>query len=206
MNISDSVSQTVCYRENMFPSMMNKRPYKCKYCSGTYETRGNLDTHLLTHAGIKQHSCSECSKQFSQKAQLDIHIRRVHLKIKPHKCGACTLSFSTRSELKLHLGTHDKPKSYPCPLCPAAFVQKVTLTKHISSQHAGKPIYYTARHFLLKAKPLQHQRYLLVLSNKVSIEDCHEAFNDHCISFWLLEMQRDHPAMYTLSPLMANLG
>ncbi len=115
--------------------------YKCPHCYAVLKNKTGLNSHLLTHAGIKEFSCSICSRQFSQKAGLDIHMRRIHLDIKPHKCNYCSLTFATPSELKLHRGTHDNPTSFPCPLCPAAFVQKGTLLSHLNSgKHAGKTV------------------------------------------------------------------
>ena len=113
--------------------------HKCALCRGTFQGRGNLIAHLLTHTRIKEYSCSKCSKQFTQKSTLEVHMRSVHLKIKPHKCSVCSSTFSQLTALKGHLATHDKKKSYPCPLCPAAFGSKVEVSRHVDSvKHAGK--------------------------------------------------------------------
>ncbi len=125
----------------MFPSILHDKQYKCRHCRGTFAEKQHLDNHLITHTGLKPHSCSKCSKEFTQKGALNVHMRRVHHRIKSHNCALCSSAFSSGIELKQHLGTHDKPMSYPCPLCPAAFVQKVTLTQHIDSVHSGKAIF-----------------------------------------------------------------
>ncbi len=113
--------------------------HKCPLCMGIFKGRPSLNTHLLTHTRVKEYSCSKCSKQFTQKSTLEVHVKSVHLKIKPYKCSVCNSTFSQSTALKGHLVTHDKKKSYPCPLCPAVFGSKVEVSRHLNSaKHAGK--------------------------------------------------------------------
>ena len=119
--------------------MDKKYIYKCPRCSSTFKDKTGLNKHSLTHAGIKQYSCLECSKHFTQKGSLDHHMRSIHLKIKTHKCSVCTSVFPSEESLGKPLKIHRKCKNYTCPLCPAAFIHKGALKNHLdSAKHKGK--------------------------------------------------------------------
>jgi hypothetical protein len=49
---------------------------------------------------------------------------------KPHTCHHCTKSFSTKSKLVVHIRVHTGDKPYTCDLCMKSFSQKNSLVEH----------------------------------------------------------------------------
>lgn len=77
-----------------------------------------------------------CSKQFSVKADLDLHTP-IHSDVKVRQCKLCGKQFSRVSSLSIHMKTHNtKVKDkIPCTICSASFSKKPQLWKHIRDSH-----------------------------------------------------------------------
>lgn len=52
-----------------------ERPFKCDYCTSTFNQKEALMIHLQRHTGAKPHSCQYCNAKFTQKGNLKIHIK-----------------------------------------------------------------------------------------------------------------------------------
>uniref|UniRef100_A0A668AA62 Sal-like protein 1 n=1 Tax=Myripristis murdjan TaxID=586833 RepID=A0A668AA62_9TELE len=56
-----------------------ERPYRCKVCSRTFTTKGNLKTHQSVHRSTlslrAQHSCPICQRKFTNAVVLQQHVR-----------------------------------------------------------------------------------------------------------------------------------
>lgn len=67
---------------------------------------GDVEKHIgSTHEKRRTFKCENCSKEFSDKSNLNTHLR-THSKEKPFKCPTCGQYFSTKGNLKDHENRH----------------------------------------------------------------------------------------------------
>lgn len=88
------------------------------------------------HSGVC-YDCTFCGKGFTRKAELNIHIKAVHLKHQLEQrfvCQYCNKDFPFMKYLKRHLRVHSNdmqvPQPYKCTACNAAFNTKSALNVH----------------------------------------------------------------------------
>lgn len=88
------------------------------------------------HSGVC-YDCTFCGKGFTRKAELNIHIKAVHLKHQLEQrfvCQYCNKDFPFMKYLKRHLRVHSNdvqvPHPYKCTACNAAFNTKSALNVH----------------------------------------------------------------------------
>ncbi|XP_035230532.1 gastrula zinc finger protein XlCGF28.1-like [Stegodyphus dumicola] len=88
-------------------------PFTCEHCGKNFNRRGNLNTHLRVHTGLRPFQCQLCGKTFSMKHHLNDH-KRTHTKERPFKCNYCMAAFATKSRLKSHVcARHGCKGMYP---------------------------------------------------------------------------------------------
>ena len=92
---------------------------------GPSKTKGNLCVqcnkyfqqirkHMLCHSGQKPYSCKECTMCFSQKSNLNRHIKSVHT-INWVPCPYCMKPFKRNDKRKIHIKKNhpDQPSNNP---------------------------------------------------------------------------------------------
>ena len=135
---------------------------KCEYCP--YEVRMAGKTVSMSNYSLKKHirskhhnsvppanarklmECSHCEKegitrQFSEKAYLNSHIRKVHT---PETCMICGLTVKMLDRHMKNKHTADAEKRFHCEDCGKAFSIKHTLRAHRDSLHLG--VQFTCRY------------------------------------------------------------
>uniref|UniRef100_A0A8C5FNX7 C2H2-type domain-containing protein n=1 Tax=Gadus morhua TaxID=8049 RepID=A0A8C5FNX7_GADMO len=103
-------------KANMMRTHNDEKPYKCDQCTRGFSRKGHLKIHLRTHSGEKPYKCDQCPKRFSRTSSLKIHMR-THSGEKPYKCDQCPKRFSQNNILKNHMRTHSWEKPYKCDQC-----------------------------------------------------------------------------------------
>ena len=113
----------------------------------TFSRADSLQSHVLTHTGVKKHKGKSCEKTFSQaenqshdnvnmgkkmyecrdysklcntNSELNIHVR-INTGEKRYKCKDCDRTFSQASNIKTHVVTHTGLKMHKCKVCDKSF-------------------------------------------------------------------------------------
>lgn len=108
----------------------SEKRHFCQYCPARFHTKGKLSRHMLGHLPEKSFSCpiAGCASKFSQKYNVNAHIKHVHSGIKPPP---------RRS--KNSLGIKPKTKhctiAHVCTICGLSFQRSNKLKEHIISEH-----------------------------------------------------------------------
>jgi KRAB domain-containing zinc finger protein len=118
-----------------------ERPYACTECAMKFSEMASLRVHYRYKHTLKQpYSCAigACEKMFATMDQAEMHKQRVHEKVPVEfRCEQCDHVFTSASNLSTHRRTHTGERPYSCTECAMKFVQKVTLQRHYSRQHAS---------------------------------------------------------------------
>lgn len=85
------------------------RTKQCTECSMYFKTTSQLNQHMVTHSGQRNHSCPMCGKMFVQRHNMLAHYR-IHTSsgcentsLKRHICHECNAVFSRPSHLQTHM-------------------------------------------------------------------------------------------------------
>merc|ERR1711964_524074 len=111
------------------------RSHTCSECDMSFIRKSYLNSHMVTHTGIKPLICKECGLAFSQSSNLHTHTK-MHTEGKP-TCVECNKSFSSKQYLEVHMmKTHSGIKPHSSSECGKSFVCKSHLNSHMVT-HSG---------------------------------------------------------------------
>ncbi|XP_059054684.1 zinc finger protein 180-like isoform X2 [Achroia grisella] len=121
--------------------------FECHNCGKCYKSMHTFKNHMKLKVCKKLNRkltepkliCDFCSKKYSNKQTLVVHIKIEHEKGKAHVCSWCDKRFSAESRLKAHTVTHTGEKNYSCDLCHRRFVTKESLLIHTRTHTGEKP-------------------------------------------------------------------
>lgn len=118
--------------------------HQCPRCPRVFLHVENYLRHLKIH---KLFLCLQCGKTFTQKKNLNRHIRG-HMGIRPFQCTVCLKTFTAKSTLQDHLNIHSGDRPYKCHCCDMDFKHKSALKKHLTSVHGRSSAEKLPRHDL----------------------------------------------------------
>ncbi|XP_061397840.1 zinc finger protein 709-like [Musca vetustissima] len=109
--------------------------FLCDICSKTFSNKYSLKMHIQRHTGdiLK---CSYCEKEFVTAKDLRIHIR-FHTREFPFKCEQCSQTFAIKTHYDQHRKKHEGVR-YRCQVCDKEFGHMFSLRQH-SFKHRGYP-------------------------------------------------------------------
>ena len=95
---------------------------------------------MITHTGEKYHLCNQYDKSFSQKSNLNVHMKS-HTGEENHPCNLCSKSFSQKQNLIRHMIIHTGEKNHSCNQCDKNFACKSSLIRHMTIHTREKIIH-----------------------------------------------------------------
>ena len=135
--------------------ILQKNVFKNWKTKNTSQNSCNI-MRLRYQTGEKPFICpySNCDKRFTEKGNLNTHIR-IHTGEKTYKCEFpdCGKTFTTQGHLKDHTRRHNNERykeninrPYVCPSCGAAFLRSGTLKVHIRKHTGERPYICSQEH------------------------------------------------------------
>ncbi|XP_053561552.1 zinc finger protein 570 [Bombina bombina] len=113
-------------------------PYTCSECGKNYSDKAYLVKHQRMHTGVSLFKCSWCCKCFTQRASLSRH-ERTHAMERPIECEDCGKCFTDTSTLSKHQRIHTGEKPYKCSECGKTFSITTYLIVHQRTHTGEKP-------------------------------------------------------------------
>ena len=86
--------------------------FQCSQCSKRFGGKSELEKHMQTHdtANFFKATCSFCGKKAKTSESLDKHVKRFHIKEFVHQCSECPKTFRYPNELKKHKQSRHETK------------------------------------------------------------------------------------------------
>lgn len=112
-------------------------------CNKKMTKRHELFDHMLFHSEPERLSCQFCEKLYSDRKNLNAHLKRKHgtEDDKKWQCDVCKKRFMEYEPMKMHLMTHlsaetrESLKTHLCNECGQTFLHKNVLQSHIKYVH-----------------------------------------------------------------------
>jgi len=121
--------------QNAILDVQEKMGFDCNRCEKEFSDKSNLSRHIRSqHEGVT-FACNLCDYKAKQSTNLNYHKKAKHSDCNPFECPNCRKTFSDRSNLQRHIKSQHEGVVYPCNVCDYKAKQTTQLKAHIKSKH-----------------------------------------------------------------------
>ena len=117
----------------------------CTLCRRSFRRKEHLCHHISCHQNMQLHQCGQCSKGFTARSMLQLHLSRTHGGKTEYVCRPCFMEFADAATFAQHENHHKQcDVQYACPLCAFTADDRLALVKH-GFVHFGLRVVTTAK-------------------------------------------------------------
>uniref|UniRef100_A0A034VEX1 Transcriptional repressor CTCF n=1 Tax=Bactrocera dorsalis TaxID=27457 RepID=A0A034VEX1_BACDO len=118
-----------------------EKPYECDICKSRFTQSNSLKSHKLIHSVDDKpvFQCALCPTTCSRKADLRIHVQKLHHSDHPIPCTRCGKELPDRYSYKMHVKTHEGERCYSCDQCNYKSISMRNLEMHKQIHSDVKP-------------------------------------------------------------------
>lgn len=116
-------------------------PYKCKKCDLWFRYKSKFDEHRLIHVPSAKFQCTDCTKFFKRRGDLNYHRKTSHpdgMSMTILRCNyqACDFVSKDKKNMSQHKARkHGPPKNCPKVGCDFTFTYHNQLSRHLKKKH-----------------------------------------------------------------------
>ncbi|XP_033753447.1 flocculation protein FLO11-like isoform X2 [Pecten maximus] len=112
---------------------------KCPECDFVTSKMYVMIRHRQSHS-VQTFKCSRCPKSYTNKSQLDKHVRFKHTGQGHLVCDLCGRKYTSNTGLRMHKqSVHEHRYNYQCEICDKKFMHLSHYKGHVSSHYSVKP-------------------------------------------------------------------
>ncbi|CAL1274678.1 unnamed protein product [Larinioides sclopetarius] len=145
-HICDKTFTRKLYLQTHYLTHLGIKPYRCHICNKSFAKKCALTIHSLIHSQIRKYSCNNCEKSFLRKSDLQKHIL-IHTEQKSYICKVCQKGFNHQNNLRRHRFIHSNKKLHVCPICDKGFSDKISLLSHTKIHLKPAKVYNSSYKF-----------------------------------------------------------
>jgi uncharacterized Zn-finger protein len=84
-----------------------ERPFKCRWCKKSFSQSGDRNRHVMSHLDLRLFACTiiGCSKRFNTRKNLQYHVV-THSTDRRYDCKLCLKVFKSPKQLQYHKNLH----------------------------------------------------------------------------------------------------